>query len=508
MVTTRTMTFSKKPITLLLLLFLAFTGCSKDEEGVPESVNATLNISKSELVFTAQDNRKSFNIQSNSEWEITVDDDSWFSLSKTEGEGNAEIFVEPLDYTGTTRRSATLTIKAGQKSRTVRILQDGVENEETKFLNRAEVTMDNVFKNMWNGSENVFYDKFPNESAGRSSNFSSKLPYDRGFTFLWGFSSVFSGYNALTHHTESGEGYQEYYNLYGDELFDGLAVYDNSDKSPPGYASFGNSHDDRYYDDNVWIGIDLLELYEHTPEDWTLQKAKIVWNFIMSGRDEVLGDGVYWKEGDMSTKNTCSNAPVVVMGVKMYQVTQAEEYLDTAKELYAWTKENLQDPSDLLYWDNIRTADGSIDEAKYHYNSGQMMQAAVLLYNVTGEQQYLTDARNLAEACYQHFFENYIKPGGSQLRIVKDRHIWFSAIMFRGFVELYHVDNDPKYINAYEDSLDLAWENSRDPESGLFIGSFKGASESTVKNTEKELLDQGGFIEMFARMYNVKNGIE
>jgi predicted alpha-1,6-mannanase (GH76 family) len=133
----------------------------------------------------------------------------------------------------------------------------------------------------------------------------------------------------------------------------------------------------------------------------------------MSGRDEVLGDGVYWKEGDFSTKNTCSNAPVVVMGVKMYQVTQAEQYLDTAKELYAWTKENLQDPSDYLYWDNIRTADGSIDEAKYHYNSGQMMQAAVLLYQATGEQEYLTDARNLAEVCYQNFFENYTPPGGN-----------------------------------------------------------------------------------------------
>src|SRR5690606_26800300 len=277
--------------------------------------------------------------------------------------------------------------------------------------NRAKITMDNVFNNMWNDTQKVMYDKFPNEGPGSSTAVTQNLSYDRGFTFLWGFSSVFSGYNALTHHTKYEGEYEEYYEAYGEDLFDGLEVFDNSNKSPQGYASFGNSHDDRYYDDNVWIGIDLLELYEYTPENWTLQKAKIVWNFIMSGRDEVLGDGVYWKEGDFSTKNTCSNAPVVVMGVKMYQETQADEYLETAKELYSWTKENLQDPADYLYWDNIRTADGSIDKAKYHYNSGQMMQAAVLLYNVTGEQQYLTDAKNLAEACYQHFFENYINQG-------------------------------------------------------------------------------------------------
>jgi hypothetical protein len=501
------MKFQNKLLIILLLPLMVLTGCSKDEEGVPESENDTLNISKAELVFMARDTKKSLNIQSNSEWEITAEDDSWFSVSQTQGQGNVEIFIEPLENTGI-RRSSSLTINTGQLTKSVEIVQNAVENAENKFLMRAEITMDNVFSHMWNDTEKVFYDKYPNESAGKSFNFSSKLPYDRGFTFLWGFSSVFSGYNALTQHTETEGGYEKYYNLYGDDLFDGLAVYDNSDKSPPGYASFGNGHDDRYYDDNVWIGIDLLELSTHTPETWTLQKSKIVWNFIMSGRDDVLGDGVYWKEGDFSSKNTVSNAPVVVMGVKMYQVTQADQYLDTAKELYAWTKENLQDPSDYLYWDNIRTADGSIDEAKYHYNSGQMMQAAVLLYQATGEQEYLTDARNLAEACYQNFFENYTPQGGQQLRIVKDRHIWFSAIMFRGFVELYEVDNDPKYIDAYEDSLDLAWENSRDPESGLFIGSFKGASESTVRNSEKVLLDQGGFIEMFARMYIVKNGIE
>lgn len=82
-------------------------------------------------------------------------------------------------------------------------------------------------------------------------------------------------------------------------------------------------------------------------------------------------------------------------------------YLENGKDIYKWTKSKLQDPSDYLYWDCIKTS-GKIETSKFSYNSGQMLQAAVLLYNATGEEQYLTDAKLLAEACYNYFFENFI----------------------------------------------------------------------------------------------------
>lgn len=65
-------------------------------------------------------------------------------------------------------------------------------------------------------------------------------------------------------------------------------------------------------------------------------------------------------------------------------------------------KKNLQDPKDYLYFDNVNL-EGKIGEAKYPYNSGQMLQAAALLYNITKDQQYLDHAQKVAASGYDFF---------------------------------------------------------------------------------------------------------
>ena len=84
------------------------------------------------------------------------------------------------------------------------------------------------------------------------------------------------------------------------------------------------------------------------------------------------------------SKNTCSNAPGSVLALKLFEATQDSTYFTKGKRLYEWTKATLQDSTDYLYFDNI-ALDGKIGKAKFAYNSGQMMQAATLLYQLTGE---------------------------------------------------------------------------------------------------------------------------
>ena len=51
-----------------------------------------------------------------------------------------------------------------------------------------------------------------------------------------------------------------------------------------------------FYDDNLWLGLDFLDLYEQTGNDAYLASARNIWNFIESGCDSILGGGVYWCE--------------------------------------------------------------------------------------------------------------------------------------------------------------------------------------------------------------------
>ena len=94
------------------------------------------------------------------------------------------------------------------------------------------------------------------------------------------------------------------------------------------FGCFVNPHDQRLYDDAIWVGIDLADLYSKTKDSWYLDYAKSVWNFVLSGKDDELGGGVYWDENAKDSKNTCSNAPAVVLALKLYQITNDAAYLE------------------------------------------------------------------------------------------------------------------------------------------------------------------------------------
>src|SRR5699024_6045681 len=195
--------------------------------------------------------------------------------------------------------------------------------------------------------------------------------------------------------------------------------------------------------------------------------------------DSVLGGGIYWKENQKG-KNTCSNMPAVVLGAKLYQATQEQKYLDSAKSLYSWCKSKLQDPEDYLYWDNLKYNDEgkiSIDKAKYTYNSGQAIEAAALLYKITKNQQYLTDAEHTVGSIFKKWgtpFHSYILHK-SFVAIDPAGDVWFRAVMLRGLITLYKIDGDRKYIDAYKDLLTHAWKSDcRNAYTDFFNTDFRG----------------------------------
>ncbi|RYE17092.1 MAG: hypothetical protein EOP42_32850, partial [Sphingobacteriaceae bacterium] len=74
----------------------------------------------------------------------------------------------------------------------------------------------------------------------------------------------------------------------------------------------------RFYDDNEWIAIAYLDAYQRKPQKKYLDDAKMIYSFILSGIDTVAGGGVYWKEGDLTSKNTCSNGPAIIVALQLY----------------------------------------------------------------------------------------------------------------------------------------------------------------------------------------------
>lgn len=360
----------------------------------------------------------------------------------------------------------------------------------TEYMSRAETTFANIFKYYWSDRVEMMFGTYPNTLGTQQE---PNSPDYNSHAYLWGLGGVLSGFNAIVQCTDN----VDFRTTYESQLKRTLLKYYNTTKEPMCFGCFVNSHDERLYDDAIWVGIDLTDLYSKTKDSWYLDYAKSVWNFVLTGIDDQLGGGIYWKESPRDSKNTCSNAPAVVLALKLYQVTNDASYLETGKEVYKWVKSKLQDPSDYLYWDCIKL-DGTVETSKFSYNSGQMLQAAVLLYNATGEEQYLTDAKLLAEACYNYFFENFISNySGEQFRILKDGKRWFNAIMVRGFLELNKIESNGTYMLAIRKSLDHAWKYTRDTETGLFLKHFSG---NEITDNPGDILDQGAIVELFAKL--------
>lgn len=364
-------------------------------------------------------------------------------------------------------------------------------------LQRAQLTLDSLYRNYSAPGTNLLRENHPFDNTFTATYLASREQANipNQFSYLWPYSGTFSAVNALFEATND----KKYQEILDTKVLPGLEEYFDQKRNPPAYASYINTapESDRFYDDNVWLGIDFTDTYMMTKEQKYLDKAKLIWTFVASGIDDKLDGGIYWCEQKKESKNTCSNAPGSVFTLKLFEATNDSTYFQQGKDLYEWTKKHLQDSSDYLYYDNVRL-DGKIGEAKYPYNSGQMMQSAALLYKLTKDQTYLTDAQNIARSAYNYFFTDFTAADGGQIKLLKKSDVWFIAVMFRGFAELYHLDNDKTYITAFQNNLDHAWSNMREA-NGLFNTDWSGKQ----KDDKKWLLTQAAMVEMYGRLATI-----
>ncbi|MCD8183196.1 MAG: glycoside hydrolase family 76 protein [Bacteroides sp.] len=367
------------------------------------------------------------------------------------------------------------------------------------FAGYADGLLDSTFKYYKVPERCLFNENYPKQEnemvtylAGSDAMRKDKAAY------LWPTSGLYSAVNALLKAT----GEKKYDTLLQNIILPGLEQYYDTIRKPACYQSYLSEagYSDRFYDDNVWLGLDFLESYQLTGRKDYLNSSANIWKFLESGCDSVLGGGIYWCEQKKFSKNTCSNAPASVLALKLYQATGDEAYLQAGKNLYHWIQDNLQDTADCLYFDN-KKLDGRVGKTKYQYNSGQMLQAAALLYKLTGEEQYLADAQNLTKSCSDYFFEDYTAPDGTAFRALKNGNIWFVAIMLRGFEELYGIDQNSQYLNDFKSTLSYIRVSNRQAD-GL------SPDEQFVKEPRKKehkwLLTQAALIEMYARLSTLK----
>ena len=117
---------------LFLCIAVCFLTCSRDKE----TIEPVLEISTTEILFSANEETKFFDIQSNESWSITQIPE-WLTLDSSTGNGNRKITIKALANPEEEERSVILKISIKDKSKELRIIQ--ISKNVTLALSKSEI---------------------------------------------------------------------------------------------------------------------------------------------------------------------------------------------------------------------------------------------------------------------------------------------------------------------------------------------------------------------------------
>jgi hypothetical protein len=232
---------------------------------------------------------------------------------------------------------------------------------------------------------------------------------------------------------------------------------------PPAYQSAvapplgpgGNT----YYDDNAWVGLNLIRAYLLTSSASYLSMAQSEFNFVLSGWDTSSTDtcpgGVFWEDVAGSQRNATANGANAELGLELSQLTANTSDLTWAAKMYVWVVSCLGTASG-LYNDHVN-ADGSLNTTIWSYNQGVMVGAGVLLYQITGNSGFLNQAQQTAAAAVSYF---------GTATTLDNQGPAFNSIYFRNLFLLNQVDPSSSYASEAQSFASYMW-TQRQPGTGL-----------------------------------------
>jgi len=231
-----------------------------------------------------------------------------------------------------------------------------------------------------------------------------------------------------------------------------LAAFDGTVAPPEGPGGA------KYYDDNEWVGIELMRIYEQTHEAAVLGTAEGIMAFVMGGWKTAGPEGQqiacpggipFSNAAENRERNTVTDGPAAELALQLYKVTQNPQYLQFAEMAYEWVRTCLTQPNG-LYGDHIYP-NGAIDPTEWSYNQGTMIGAGTLLFQATGNSAYLFQARQTAKAAIAYFTAERL---GSEIP-------FFSSVYFRNMLYLDAVTHDPPGLKLVQGYVNYAWEHLR-----------------------------------------------
>lgn len=234
------------------------------------------------------------------------------------------------------------------------------------------------------------------------------------------------------------------------------------------------------YDDMLWMIVGLIKGYNVTGEQAFLDTAKSGFDFVWEDAyDPSVGAIKWsWKAGSRAYMAT-SNYPFVIAAVMLYNITGDEAYLDKAKLIYTWTRNNLFQQATGRVADHV-VGDDPPGFEDYTYNQGTCIGSGILLYKATGDESYLNDAKKAAD----YARDKMSNVNGILVAEDYGERGTFKAILAQYIYELIYDMGQTQYLPWIQSNIASAWFN-RDPARNLmYLNYTVPAPTGVIKSYE------------------------
>jgi hypothetical protein len=164
----------------------------------------------------------------------------------------------------------------------------------------------------------------------------------------------------------------------------------------------------RYYDDNVWVGLNLVLAYGESGDRRLLRAAKGTLKFQRTGEwrtsdppdQRRYPGGVYWNV-NRRFRPLNSTAGTAELALELYAATHNRRDLALGKQEYQWARRTLLAPSG-TYRQRVDPGGTVIGSAEDN-GDGFMVRAGMLLYQLTRQKLYLDEAIQTTIASLKHY---------------------------------------------------------------------------------------------------------
>jgi uncharacterized protein YyaL (SSP411 family) len=316
---------------------------------------------------------------------------------------------------------------------------------QASYLQKAEEATDFIQKNFYDASAQRYHPDLPVDPK--------KLPWD----FMWGNGVIYSDLALAARHDPA---------KYKDDLYAFSSSLESNYWDPqcpvPGFNAYcsGPHGTDKYYDDNAWMVRGYLEAYAATHDSHFLDMAGKTQTFVLSGWDDVLGGGIYWRLNHEG-KSTCANAPAAAAALALARVDGDRDQLAWADAIRAWVNKRLQAPNG-LYYDGLDLK-GSIGDTQWTYNTALMIIADGEFYQVDHDPADLKEMRRIADVA----LATWTDPSTGSLHKTEDSPL-FVQLLCEALLRTYDLTHDVKYLDAVRREAAFAYKVGRDPRGGYW----------------------------------------